>query len=157
MLGVRVSTSRDVCVSIKKHETCIQNSMSSRHKKPKSPHPYWLEACSSDISITDLRDYLIKKRSIHQITPQCHCERLISAILSDCHCGLQITKPSIFSRLSAASNSVKRWWSRKIVLWCRVSRIGCKHGGIEFHTKQVQREATGCQFKGVRCWSISRF
>jgi len=45
----------------------------------------------------DLRDYLIRKRSIHQIAPRCHCEQLISTILSDCHCGFQINKPSILA------------------------------------------------------------
>jgi len=34
-------------------------------------------------------------------------------VLSDSHCDFQINKPSVFSRLSVASNSTKRWRSRK--------------------------------------------
>ena len=45
----------------------------------------------------------------------------------------------------------------EIILWCRVLRSECKHGGTEFHTKQVQREATGHQFREVGCWLISKF
>ena len=112
-LEIRVSTPREVNVSTKQRETCIQNGMSSRHRKPKSPHPQWFEISSSDVSTADLRDYLTRKKSVHQITPQCHCERLISAVLSDCHCSFYITKPSIFSQLSAALNSAKRRRSQK--------------------------------------------
>jgi len=113
MLEVRVSTPREVRFSTKKCETDVHNGMSSRHKKPKNPHPHGFEVCSSDVPAMDLRDYLTRKRSVHQITPQCHCERLISVVLSDCHYSFQITKPSVFSRLSAASNSAKRRRSQK--------------------------------------------
>lgn len=51
----------------------------------------------------NLRDYLTRKRSIQQITPQYHCKQLISAMLSYCHCGFQMTRPSVFSRLSNVS------------------------------------------------------
>ena len=81
--------------------------------KAKSPHPQGFEASSLDVPSTDLRNYLTRKRSIHQITPQCHYKRLISAVLLDCHCDFQITKPSIFSRLSVASHSAKRRWSER--------------------------------------------
>jgi len=37
-LEIRVSTPREVRVSTKQRETCVQNGMSSRYKKPKSPH-----------------------------------------------------------------------------------------------------------------------
>ena len=55
------------------------------------------KASSSDAPSTDLRDYMTRNRNVHQIAPRCHCEQLISAILSDCHCGFQTNKPSIFS------------------------------------------------------------
>ena len=82
------------------------------------PNPHGFKTGSSDTLSTDLRDYLIKKKNVHQITPQCHCERLISAVLSYCHCGFQMTKSSIFSRSSKTSttNSAKRRRSRKKVL-----------------------------------------
>jgi len=32
----------------------------------------------------------------------------------------------------------------EIILWHRVPESDCKHGGVEFHTKQVQGEVTGC-------------
>jgi len=53
--------------------------------------------------------------SAHQIAPQCHYEQLISAVLYDCHCNFQMTKLSVFNRLSKASNSnsAKRRQSRK--------------------------------------------
>jgi len=64
---------------------------------------------------TNLRDYLTRKRSVHQITPQYHCERLISVVFSDCHCDFQVTRPLIFSQLSKASttSSAKRRCSCK--------------------------------------------
>ena len=68
-----------------------------------------------DTPVMDLRDYLIKKRSVHQITFQCYCERLIMAVLSQCHCNSHTSKPLVFVRLSATpvSNSAKRRRSRK--------------------------------------------
>lgn len=40
------------------------------------------------LSLTmDLRDYLTKKRSVHQFTPQFHCEQLTFDVLFVCHCG----------------------------------------------------------------------
>ena len=41
---------------------------------------------SSNPPLTDLRDYLTKKMSVHQIAPLCCCERLITTVLSECHC-----------------------------------------------------------------------
>jgi len=75
----------------------------------KSPHPQILEASLFDPSLTDLKDYLIKKRSVHQITPLCCCERLITTMLSECHCN-----QSVFKRLSytSVSRSAKRRHSR---------------------------------------------
>jgi len=55
----------EVRVSTKKCETRVQNDMSSRHKEPKSPHPYGFKASSSDVPATDLRDYLTRKRSVY--------------------------------------------------------------------------------------------
>ena len=101
-LEVRISIPREVYVSTNKHEIRIQNGMYLRHKEPKSPHPHGVWASSSDIPATDLRDYLTKKRSVHQITPQCHCEKLITAAFFDCHCSFQITMPLVFNWLSAA-------------------------------------------------------
>ena len=104
----RVSAPRKVRISIKQRDTRVQHGMSSRHKMPKSPHPQGFETSSSDVLSTDLRDYLTRKRSVHQITHQYHCERLISAVFSDCHCSFQITKPLVFNQLSTASNLAKR-------------------------------------------------
>ena len=79
MLEIRISTPGEARVSIKKHETRIQNGMSLRHIKPRGPHPQGFEASSSEVPMTDLRDYLRRKRNVHQITqitPQCHYELL---------------------------------------------------------------------------------
>jgi len=107
------STKYEIRVLTKQHETRVQHCISSRHKMPKNSHPQGFEASSSDAPSTDLRDYLISKSSIHQIAPQCHCEQLITAILSDCHCGFQTNKPSVFSRLSLALEAAKRRRSQK--------------------------------------------
>jgi len=78
-------------------------------REMKSPHPQRLEAGLFDPPLMDLRDYLTKKRSAHQITPLCCCERLITTILSECHCN-----QSVFQRLSSTSvsHSAKRHHSR---------------------------------------------
>jgi len=157
-LEVRVSTPREVCVSIKKCETHVQNGMSLRYKEPKSPHPYEFEASSSDVAATDPKYYLIRKRSVHQITLQCHCKRLISAVLSDCHCDFQITKPLIFSRLSAASSSSKRWWSWKKESISNVEypKVTAKMvGPSPTPSKSKGRQLS--QFKGVGRWPVPRF
>jgi len=123
----------DLCVSLQKRETHVQQEAAPecdlrvsllkrkslvqqcevRVQPPEakfkcellSPHPHGFEASSSDTPATDLRDYFARKRSTPQITPQYHYEQFISAVLSDCHCNFQMTKPSIFSLLSNASNS----------------------------------------------------
>ena len=87
--------------------------MSSLHKMPKSPHPQGFEASSSDALSTDLRDYLTRKRSVHQIALRCHCKQFISAVLFNCHCDFQTNEPLIFSLLTAISDSAKRRRSRK--------------------------------------------
>jgi len=46
------------------------------HQKP--------ETSLFDPLLTDLRDYLTKKRSANQIAPPCRYERLITAMLSEC-------------------------------------------------------------------------
>jgi len=63
----------------------------------------------------DLRDYLTKKWSAHQITPHCCCEQLIIAVLSECHCSSYTNKQSVFKMLSVAlvSRSAKRRCSHK--------------------------------------------
>jgi len=111
----------DLCVSLLKHECRVQLQVAKFESELGNPDSHGFEASSSD-TLT-----LTRKRSIHQIAPQFHCEQLILAVLSDCHCGCQITKlsdchcgcqitkPSVFSWLSKASNSnsVKRRRSRK--------------------------------------------
>jgi len=84
----RVLAPCKVRVSTKQRETHVQHCMFSR-QNAKKPSPPGFEASSSDVPSTDLRDYLIRKRSVHQIAPRCHCEQLISTVLSDCHCGFQ--------------------------------------------------------------------
>jgi len=76
-LEVRISTPHEIRFSTKKHEARIQKGMSLRHTEPKSPHPYGFEASSSNAPATDLRDYLIRKKSVQKITPQSHCEHFI--------------------------------------------------------------------------------
>jgi len=46
------------------------------------PSPHVFEASSLNTPTTDLRNYLTRKMSVHQIAPQCHCEQFISAVLS---------------------------------------------------------------------------
>ena len=93
--------------------------MSSRHIKLRGPHPRGLRVSSSDVPSTDLRKYLTRK-SVLQIAPRCQCEQLTSAVLSDCHCDFQTSKSSVFSWLSAASNSAKKRRSRKKKLFSDV-------------------------------------
>ena len=80
----------------------------------KSPYPQRLEAGLFDPPLTDLRDYLTKKRSVHQITPPCCCERLITVVLSEYHCNLHVSKQSVFKWLSSmlVSRLAKRHHSR---------------------------------------------
>jgi len=98
-------------------------------------------ASSSDVPMTDLRDYLTRKRSVHQITSQCHCERLISAVFTYCHCDFQITKASIFRQLLAASNSVKRRQCRKKKLFSDIEYP-------EVTVNMVGSSSTPSKFKG---------
>jgi len=76
----------DLRVSLQKCEFCIQPQDAKFKYELEIPHPHGFEASISDTPATDLRDYLARKRSAHQIAPQCHCEQLISAVLSNCHC-----------------------------------------------------------------------
>ena len=57
---------------------------------------------------TDLRDYLTKKKSVNQIATFCCCERLITAMLSECRCSSHVNKQSVFRRLISTSRSAKR-------------------------------------------------
>jgi len=104
----------ETCVSELQHKTHVHLPMAKVRAEPGSPYPQKLEAGLFDPPLTDLRDYLTKKRSVHQITPQCCCERLITAVLSECHCSSHVSKQSVFNRLSAAlvSRSAKRHRSR---------------------------------------------
>jgi len=70
---------RDLRVSLQKCKTRVQILG--------DPNSHKSGVSSSPAPTTDLRDYLTQKKSVHQITPKCCCERLISAVLSECHCG----------------------------------------------------------------------
>jgi len=48
--------------------------MARVRRELKSPYPWRLKADFFDPSLMDLRDYLSKKRSVHQITPLYCCE-----------------------------------------------------------------------------------
>ena len=84
--------------------------MARVRRELKSSHPQRLEAGLLNPSLTDLRDYLTKKRSVHQITPQYCCEWLITAVLSGCHCSSHESKHSVFKCLSSVpvSRSAKK-------------------------------------------------
>jgi len=58
----------------------------------KSPRLQGLKAGPFDPPPMDIRDYLTKKRSFHQITPLYCCEWLIIAVLFECHCSLYVSK-----------------------------------------------------------------
>jgi len=105
---------RDLYVSLSKHESRVQPQM-AKFKSELGPNPHEFKASSSGAHYTDLSGYLTRKRSVHQISPHCHCKQLISAVLSDCHCGSQMIKLSVFNRLLmvSTSNSAKRHCSRK--------------------------------------------
>ena len=92
----------------------IRSPTANVRRELKSPHPHRLEASLFDSPPTDLRDYLTKKRSVYQITPQCCCERLITTVLSECHYSSHVSKQSVFNQLSftSASRSTKRRRSR---------------------------------------------
>ena len=91
-------------------KTRIQPQMARIKADPKSPHPQGFEASPLDTPATNLRDYLIKKKSVLKITPIYCSELLITAILSECRCNSDKSKPLVFNQLSAAlvSNSAKR-------------------------------------------------
>jgi len=118
---LRVSNSKceplvsEPCVSELRHKTHIHSPTAKVITEPRSPHPQRFEADLFDPPATDLRDYLTKKMSVHQITPQCSCEQLIIAVLSECHCSFHASKQSVFNWLSAApvSRSAKRRRSQR--------------------------------------------
>jgi len=73
------TTQREVCVlqqTLPKCEakTRVQPQMARIKANPKSPHPQGFETSPLNTPATDLRDYLTKKMSVHQITPQCCCK-----------------------------------------------------------------------------------
>ena len=80
----------------------------------KNLRPQKLEVGLFDPPPMDLRDYLTKKRSAHQITSSCCCERLITVVLSECHCSSHGSKQLVLRRLSSTSvsRSAKRQRSR---------------------------------------------
>ena len=94
----------DLRVSFLKHEHRVQPQLVKFKSKLGSPHPMGSRLVLQVLLLLNW-DYFSRKRNVHQIAPQCHCEQLILTVLSDCHCGFQMTKPLIFNRLSKASNS----------------------------------------------------
>ena len=117
---LRVSNSKceplvsEPCVSELRHKTHIHSPTAKVITEPRSPHPQRFEADLFDPPATDLRDYLTKKMSVHQITPQCCCERLVIMVLSECLCSSHASKQSVFNRLlsTSVSLSAKRCCSR---------------------------------------------
>ena len=67
----------DFRVSLQKYEIRVQTQDVKFKYELESPHPHRFEASSSDIPATDLKVYLTRKTSAHQIAPQCHCVQLI--------------------------------------------------------------------------------
>jgi len=61
-------------VSSQARKVLVQFGKSLKHIELKSPHPKRFEASPLDTPTMDLRDYLTKKKSVHQITLQCCCE-----------------------------------------------------------------------------------
>ena len=105
------STERELRIS----EPCDPETyVSELRRKINIRSPRRLEACLFDPPSTDLRDYFTKKRSVHQITPQYCCERLITSMLSECQCSSHVSKQSVFNWLSSmpVSQSGKRCLSR---------------------------------------------
>jgi len=99
----------EMSVSELRHKVNIRSPTARDRRELKSPRPQRIEASLFDPLPTDLRDYLTKKMSVHQITPLCCCERLITTMLSECHCN-----QSVFKRLSytSVSCSAKKSHSR---------------------------------------------
>ena len=142
----RVSTEHNSRVSYQ-HEVRVSSKKRETHVRLTSPHLQRFKASPSEVPSTDLRDYLTRKRSVHQIAPRCHCEQLISAVLSDRHCGFQMTKPSVFNRLSTTLTLAKRRRFRKKKLFSNVKypEVNCEHGAAKFHDKQVQGKTASRQ------------
>ena len=75
----------ETCVSELRRNVNVRSPTVTVRKEMKSPRPQRLETGPFDPPPTDLRNYLTKKRSVHQITPLCYCEWLITVVLSECH------------------------------------------------------------------------
>ena len=90
----------ETCLSKLRRKTPVHFPTAEVRAELGSPHPQRLEAGPFDLPLTDLRDYLTKKWSVHLITSQCCCERLITAVLSECHYNSHATEQSVFNRLS---------------------------------------------------------
>ena len=115
-------------------------------------HSHEARVSSSIAPTADLRDYLTRKKSIHQITPQCCYKWLITAVLSEHHCSSYTSKLSVFNQLSAASasNSAKRRLScKKKLLWCWIPGGDFQHSMSEHHTNSKRKQS---QFWRVGCW-----
>ena len=69
-------------VLTQRREICGQPQVAKNNAEQGNPHPHGFEVSSSDTPVTDLGDYLTRKWSVHQIAPQCCCERLIMTVLS---------------------------------------------------------------------------
>ena len=98
---------RDLRFSTHKCEVRIQHPKAKRSADGK-PLPPWVRGCLR-YPYNGSKGLLNKERSVHQITPQCCCERLIKTVLSKCHCSSHTSKPSVFNRLLATPsyNKVK--------------------------------------------------
>ena len=95
-------TERELRIS----EPCISDSRrKDGSQKLKSSRK--LEANLFDPLLTDLRNYLTKKRSANQVAPSCCYEQLITSMLSECRCSSHVSNQSVFKRLTSTSRSVK--------------------------------------------------
>ena len=93
-------------------EPCVSNSRrKGNSQKLKSPRQS--EANLFDPPPTDLRDYLMKKRSAVLITPSFCCEQLITVMFSECRCSSCASKQSIFRQSTPTSRSAKRYRSHR--------------------------------------------
>ena len=131
-------------ISTHKCEVCIQPPKAKKSAELESFHPHGFETGSSYTPITDLRDYLTKKRSVNQMTPQYCYERLITAVLSKCHCSSHTSKLSVFNWLSVtwSSNSVKRHRSRKKISFSDVEYPDVSSNMVDPSTHQVSQRGS---------------
>ena len=82
-LRISASCALETSVSELRRKVNIRSLTARVRRELKSSRPQILEAGLFDPPPTDLRDYLTKNRSVHQITPLCCCEQLITMVLSE--------------------------------------------------------------------------